>query len=1292
MNASSRTSVFVARALAGGLVAGLALLSAAPAWAQAVPAPAAPAPAPAPAPGQACRDDNQCPGGTICQKGVCTPVEPPIHALLFRKEGGATALIPFYFDRKGNPGYRVITPFYWHFWSPEGTSKVIFPFYWRFQDHAQQRVVTVVPPFSRTVQPDAESWAVWPFFYKSTKFGWAAPILLSFQVGNPDKGTAYGLYGGLYFWQRDRPASKALDLFVPFFVSSREPDRAFTYVLPLNFYWRRGPRSHLLAVPLLYHAGRPDGSTTVSLLGYRHRAGDNTAGSLLWLYWWGRGSRGSAYDLLVPILYWSRHEGGGTLGSTFGYYSRDGENRRGAAAWLYWFGRKTDGSKYDVVLPILWSFRSKESNTTVIPPILHLRRRTYALTTLFPVYWAAQDLTRGSAWRLLFPLYFSRTGEAGRTLFWITPLGGYRRDDERETRTLTFLVPPIIHRRDSQREFDMVAFLYWRFRDRMDGSTTHLVGPYYRHQDPGGSTTTLFPLFWAFRDADSGATAHSLLPLYFRRSGPDETLTAAGVFPLWGYYRSYRDGGWGGGLFPVAFFGQRADRGHGVLFPLLWHFRDRRGTATVAAPFFFHFEERAKVSGGVPPLLYFYGRQGEDSYHIQFPFFWHFASGATGVQTTVVPPVYVRTGPSGYSTGLFPLLFVANWSDRGHFVLFPLFWRFRDQQADKTSTVVLNYLYRRHGDEVTHALFPLLHYRTGARPGGKPETSFTLFPLVHYRRTSDTRVFVTPIAFASRTPQTKAGFIPPYFWYQSRQVAASGVPPVYFDITKLQGTERTRMFGPWVMVDSPTSHARVLFPVFGRYTDERERGTWVFPTFFRRRVHAGPAAGYALDSFLPLFWYSRSPQHSTAVVGPWYRRARPEGYATGLVPLYFYAHNGERRLLVTPLFYKRDSFKEGTSKLFAAFLFYRGTRPEGHTTVLFPLLWAGRTKERSYTVLFPVVWMFGDDKARTSLNLIGPVYWARDGSQRTRGLMPLVWWSRDDEKKTASNAVLPLFYEQHGPSQMTLLTLPFGFRRQPDRSWWYALNVFRHDTTASTFTMVVPLWFSHYNKATATTTRLIPPLLHFSRSRPDRGLQGWLLLFWHYRDITSATTLGLPVYYDINRYHQNRLTLLVPLLFRYWSADDDTAYNLAPLLLFYRRSSPRDATTVAFPLFWDFRTQDRRTTVLVPLFVGVRRPTYLARYVFPNIYWRTGLGPEAGTSRLFIFPFWESAVKRPGDYMWEALLGLFGFERIGRNRYLKLLFIPFELQPAPAAQTAWYGKSPPRRRQERRYGLDTRTW
>ena len=57
--------------------------------------------------------------------------------------------------------------------------------------------------------------------------------------------------------------------------------------------------------------------------------------------------------------------------------------------------------------------------------------------------------------------------------------------------------------------------------------------------------------------------------------------------------------------------------------------------------------------------------------------------------------------------------------------------------------------------------------------------------------------------------------------------------------------------------------------------------------------------------------------------------------------------------------------------------------------------------------------------------------------------------------------------------------------------------------------------------------------------------------------------------------------------------------------------------------------------------------------------------------------------------MWEVLLGVLGWERIGRSRYLKILFIPFELEPVPPARTAWYGRAP---KHSAARGLNTQIW
>ena len=150
----------------------------------------------APVGGQkSCSRDDQCPANTICESGTCRTFERPVDILLYRKDGRSTAFIPFYFSNRGNPGHRVVAPLYFHFWSPESHTQIVAPFYWRVEDHLKQRVVLVIPPYSQTTQPDARSWAVWPFVYVSTKFGWAAPLLGSFSIGDPDKGRSFGLLG-----------------------------------------------------------------------------------------------------------------------------------------------------------------------------------------------------------------------------------------------------------------------------------------------------------------------------------------------------------------------------------------------------------------------------------------------------------------------------------------------------------------------------------------------------------------------------------------------------------------------------------------------------------------------------------------------------------------------------------------------------------------------------------------------------------------------------------------------------------------------------------------------------------------------------------------------------------------------------------------------------------------------------------------------------------------------------------------------------------------------------------------
>lgn len=1185
-------------------------------------------PAPRAASPAACAQDAQCPAGTICEDGACRPYERPLHVLLFRKEGGSTMFIPLYFSHPGNPGHRVVAPLYWHFWGPEARSRIVFPFYWRFEDHLKQRVVTVIPPVSWTRQPDATSWAVWPFIYSSSKFGWAAPLLASFKIADPDRGRAFGLYALLYFWKRT-PAS-AFDLGFPLFVSRRSQAGAFTFALPLNFYWRSADRKRLLAIPFFYRGWDDRDDTFASLLGYRSRAGDNTRGSLFWLYWWGR----------------------------------------------------SKASRYDVVFPLVWSFRGPERETTLALPVyLGLRRGAWSFRTAALLYWGGRDDNKGSSFNLLLPIFYAGKSHHGQRSLWLTPLGGGRRDDEAKTRAFTWLLPPIVHRKSPERRFDAVIPLFFRHHDYRDGSKTMLAGLYYRGTDPDGATNVVFPFIWHFRDARNDATALAALPFYFQRRAPDDRTTAAGIFPLMGYHRRFRDG-YAAGLFPLASWGRRGDRRHAYLAPLFFHFEDRR-SAFSFVPFLYLHRRDPRGSFTNVALAYFQGEDQRRRYHIAFPLVWHHVDKATNTSTWVVPPVYHRSSPRGSTTALVPLVFAGRDGPRRHLVVFPLYWRFRDDDADRTTTVFANYLHRTHGGETTDALFPLFHYRRGAKPGGGDEASLTLFPLLHFRRTDKLRLFASPVAVAYATPERRAGFVLLYFWYRGRDLEAATVPPFFLDLTNHRTRERTRILGPYIAVDSPRGSTRAVFPLFARYRQPGETGTWVLPTFFRRRTDAG----YQVDTLFPLFWWSRSPVHRTVQLGPYFRRTAPDGDAHGLIPAFVHLDNAKRNLWITPLFVHRRDKESGDRRTFA-WLYYGSRTADAATDVAFPVWWSGRRGPRSHRVLFPIFWRFEDRKEDSVLTIAGPLVYRRSKTEVTRGLAPFGWFTRDPANRSASTAIVPLFYEHHSPTRFTLMTLPFGFGRAPGTRWWYAGLAYHRETATGATNVLFPLWFGRTERA-GGVTRFVPPLLHVARQTPTRGFSATMLLFWRSRSITSTTTLALPLYYDIHDHALSRTTLFVPLFLRHRNELAGTTTWFAPLL--YRRNGPADSTTVLFPLLWDFRSAERSTTVVFPLWVGIRRPTFSANYVFPNVYWRTGRGPDAGTSRLFVFPFWESAVRRPGDTMWEVLLGVLGYERIGRNRTMKVLFIPFDLDPAPAAQVAWYGHRPTRPVIRAR-GLEARAW
>jgi hypothetical protein len=210
-----------------------------------------------------------------------------------------------------------------------------------------------------------------------------------------------------------------------------------------------------------------------------------------------------------------------------------------------------------------------------------------------------------------------------------------------------------------------------------------------------------------------------------------------------------------------------------------------------------------------------------------------------------------------------------------------------------------------------------------------------------------------------------------------------------------------------------------------------------------------------------------------------------------------------------------------------------------------------------------------------------------------------------------------------------------------------------------------------------------------------------LPLIWRARSIAGSTTVVLPVYFDVNRYYQERTTVVFPIGWRHASTVDQTS-RWVSLPGVFVRSHTEGTDAFLFPLVWHWAGRERSTTVVAPLYWDFKRGTDRSSVFFPlvwrfgradadhwvvvNTYVRTGKGKDEGTYRVVFIPLLEFGRPRPADLSWDVLGGLVGYSRIGRNRVLRLAWQDIWLTPLPArtptraATVAPALRAPPRAR------------
>lgn len=1073
----------------------------------------------------------------------------------------------------------------------------------------------------------------------------------------------------------------------------RSADRRYTSVLGLYHHNRGNPGLHILA-PLYFHVwskfsdtrvvlpplfvqhrNRVKKSTDTFVLNFHHHTSTEAVGFNIWPILFAkkyRKKKGFSFSL-IPLMHYSR---------------------RGKAWSMYfllfppWYVSKRPGKTTWAVFPFAAGTTTKHRSLTwMLPLSFYWRRGSRRHYLFFPLYYGSS--TRRSTTSLLVPLYWYRARGKHYRQF-ISPLLVYGHNRRARRWHLWWTVPPILFTRRPGRSRSMVLpfFYHHRFTGtdermlalpflasyfyRRGNVRQGMVGPLHYHRGAWRSHTVVFPLFWHFKNHLSG-----------------RSLTVAGNVFLSKDRTSYT-----GGALPLIYFGKNRHGSHQIFLPIFWNMRDHKQRSITT-----------QVLNG-----YFWRRK--DSFgHGFLPFYWYERR-------------YSSHGHVSSKLGILPLLYHTN-DRRSRLLLTPLGGYFHDRDAQRKTLVVGNVFWHRRPGRTVWGVFPVLwhfrrpghastvvfplYWRLRPRGGWKTDLVLPLFGL--FRKQKRSVVVVGPAYYDARPGARSFGLAPLLFVRAGRRLSYGYVFPLIWHRQDHVRREGYTVVGPAFNIRRPNGHTSGVFPLVWWGREGRARHGVAFPLFWyfhnarrgTRTVVAGPVFHHRNRSSVyggvvpAVFWHADQKKRSYTVwSGPILYRQRRERVFGMVAPLFFFTRQNPHRWSVTalPLFHYRKN-RHRQHLWTPLFGFGMNRREESRYGYVGPVGWS-KSPIANAQVVFPLFWRFANKRMDTTTVAVPPLYFGhRDGKDRTDVVPPVFVHRKRGPKRAVVLFPLLFSFSNSRLDSRTVVTLPFYYwrRRQTSGGGLIPLIFVRRGPRGATDVTVVPLVHVRRRRH---SLRVLTPLFGFGSNRrrgrsfgyvgpvgwsssPTRSTHVVFPLFWHHNTRRARTVVALPLFVGRYVHGGSSWSAAVPIFYHRYNARTrehsvvvppglyvrrgPNRTNVALLPLFWHSSSPGRSTTVAFPLYWDFKRGHRRHTVLFPLVwrIASRHKTHT---VVLNTYY--GRDREKGTYRLLILPLLEVARKRPGDIKVGFLGGLLGYERIGRNRYLKLFFARIRLKPLPA--------------------------
>jgi len=348
-------------------------------------------------------------------------------------------------------------------------------------------------------------------------------------------------------------------------------------------------------------------------------------------------------------------------------------DRASLFAGLY-YNRRSAERADDILFPLVWNLRDKltQTRTTIVGPLVNRSAPGESDNWLAPLYFTGTRKTGG--YTVIPPLltYTNHDDQGGFNL--VGPLfcswKGGSSCDTRTAQNIDFgLAPLYFYGQNIKTKYEIIPPLlhYYRYNER-DLSWTNMWGPYYRRHTQKREIFHLFPLYYSLWGKDERHT--TVLPFFHYGYKGDSWLFAsplfvaahsdkgANTFATWLYarhrgrteldmvtplYWAYRDPDIGLNrkiLFPFLYSSTSPRESNQAFFPFWGHF-ERYGISesTWITPFFNHKTDLRGWSTNLYPLVYV-GRNVLDTHIVVAPFLWDFASPKS--RTTVAFPVFWR--------------------------------------------------------------------------------------------------------------------------------------------------------------------------------------------------------------------------------------------------------------------------------------------------------------------------------------------------------------------------------------------------------------------------------------------------------------------------------------------------------------------------------------------------------------------------------------------------------------------------------------------------------------------------